>query len=275
MSRLVAQTAFAPVKGGELHYESLGEGEAIVFIHAGVADHRMWDDQFYVFGIDHHVIRYDTRGFGKSRTESVEFSNRQDVIDLMDHLGVEKAHLIGCSRGGQIAVDTAVEFPDRVLSLVPTAAGLSGFDIEPTPELLAEWDLGESGEAMRQKGEHEQAADFESWYWTDGPRSPKGRAPSHVRAKVRQMILSNNTRHDGEGKAVPLDPPAFGRLGSISVSTLVVEGEFDELTEHYMAVAMENGISGARRIVLPAAHMIPMELPVEFNSAVSEFLVAR
>src|SRR5579884_603362 len=114
--RRMMESGYAPVEGGELYYETLGEGPVIVLIHAAVADHRMWEDQFYLFGESHRVVRYDGRGFGKSRTADDEFSDRQDLAELMDHLGIEKAHLIGNSRGGQLAIEFALQFPERVLS---------------------------------------------------------------------------------------------------------------------------------------------------------------
>lgn len=274
MKTRILKTGFAPVHGGELYYEALGEGETILLIHAGVADHRMWDDQFYLFGIDRRVIRYDTRGFGKSRTENTEFSNRQDVVDLMSHIGCEKAHIIGVSRGGQIAVDFAVEFPDRVLSLVPTAAGLSGFDYDMSKIDPAEIERCEYVESFGAKGDYDTAAELESAYWCDGPLQPEGRCPAHVRAKVRQMILDNFARKDGEAKAIPLDPPAAPRLGTIAVPTLVVIGKYDETICQVMGDYTAENIPGARKIVMPGAHMLTMELPVEFNAAVMEFISA-
>jgi pimeloyl-ACP methyl ester carboxylesterase len=199
----------------------------------------------------------------------VEFSNRQDIADLLDHLGVREAHLIGNSRGGQIAIDFALEFPDRALSLIPVAAGLSGFDIaEPSPELKAEWDLCEQIESL---ADPEESLDRMASFWCDGPRSPLGRCLAHVRAKVRQMIAENNARVDGEPKAVVLDPPAAPRLESITVPTLIVLGEHDELTEEVMGEEMARRIPGARKLVFPAAHMVTMECPVEFNQAATSF----
>ena len=66
-----------------------------------------------------------------SRTEATSFSNRQDVADLLHHLGVERAHVIGVSRGGQIAVDFTLEHPEMVSALIPAAAGLSGYEEQP------------------------------------------------------------------------------------------------------------------------------------------------
>src|SRR4030042_4061059 len=104
----------APVHKGELYYEVAGSGHPVLFIHAGVADCSMWEDQFNLFSQSYRVIRYDTRGFGKSRTETTEFSNRQDILDLFKHLGVERACVIGISRGGQIAIDFTLEHTDSV-----------------------------------------------------------------------------------------------------------------------------------------------------------------
>src|SRR2546421_8761630 len=80
------ETGFVKAPGARLYYEAAGRGHPLLLIHAGVADCRMWDAQFQVFAEQFRVVRYDTRGFGKSLTEDVSFSNRQDVSDLLDHL---------------------------------------------------------------------------------------------------------------------------------------------------------------------------------------------
>src|SRR5258705_2940608 len=112
------ETGYAPVKGGELYYEVAGEGRPMVLLHAGVSTLRMWDDQWDAFTKKYRAVRYDTRGFGKSRTEAVEFSNRQDLPDVMKHVGMDKAILIGVSRSGQIAVEFTGESPDMVDVLI-------------------------------------------------------------------------------------------------------------------------------------------------------------
>ena len=111
---LLVQTGYAPVFRGELYYEVAGQGHPLLLIHAGVADCRMWDAQLDEFTRRFSVIRFDARGYGRSRTEDTLFSNRQDILDLLDHLGVDKTHLIGVSRGGQIAIDFTLEHPERV-----------------------------------------------------------------------------------------------------------------------------------------------------------------
>src|SRR5437899_12029961 len=86
----------------------------------------MWDAQFPVFAQQFRVVRYDTRGFGKSLTEDVSFSNRQDVSELLDHLGIDRTYVSGVSRGGYIAIDFTLQHPERVAALIPVASALGG-----------------------------------------------------------------------------------------------------------------------------------------------------
>ena len=110
--------------GARIHYEVAGpdDAPAILFLHAGVATSAMWDPQFRDLSRDHRVVRYDLRGFGRTESQDVPFSNRSDAIAVLDAAGVDRATLVGASRGGTIALDTAVEFPERVnWALVPVA----------------------------------------------------------------------------------------------------------------------------------------------------------
>ena len=128
MQSLNPESGFVDVEGGKLYYEAAGEGHPLVLIHDSVGNRTMWDGHFEELAKKYRVIRYDTRGYGKTTTEPVSYSNRQDLLDLLDHLGVDKAYLIGVSRGGQIAIDFTLEHPERVDALIPVAAGLSGYE---------------------------------------------------------------------------------------------------------------------------------------------------
>jgi pimeloyl-ACP methyl ester carboxylesterase len=273
--KLQVTTGFLDVPGGQLYYEVAGTGHPLVFIHAGVADNRMWDEQFVPFAERYRVIRYDTRGFGKTRTEEVEFSNRQDLYDLLTHLGVEKAYVIGLSRGGQIAVDFTVEHPEMVAALIPAAAGLSGYDqpLGDSDAVQQEAALFTRMEELWEKGAHDELQELEVHAWVDGPRQPVGRAASDVRERVREMNAGAYNRGEPEPKPQPLDPPAAGRLHEIAVPTLVLIGDLDELATQAMAEYMAQHITGARKVVFPgAAHMVNMERPERFNEVVLEFL---
>ena len=94
---------FLAVHGGNLYYEVEGAGEALVFIHGWLGNLRMWDCQARALAGSYRVVRCDMRGFG-STTERVEFAYWADVAALLDHLGVDRAHIVGQSFGGAIAV---------------------------------------------------------------------------------------------------------------------------------------------------------------------------
>src|SRR5688572_299700 len=133
------ESGFIEVPGAKLYYEAAGDGPQVVLIHAGVAHLRMWDAQVAAWRDRHRVIRYDTRGFGRTLTQDVPYSNRADLAAVMDHLGVEKAHILGLSRGAMIALDFAVEQPGRAKSLVWVAGGLRGFEPDEDSRLAAMW----------------------------------------------------------------------------------------------------------------------------------------
>lgn len=265
------ETGFAQAPGARLYYEVTGQGHPLLLIHAGVADCRMWDEQFPVFAEHFRVIRYDTRAFGKSVTEDVAFSNRQDICDLLDHLGIERTYIIAVSRGGSIAIDFTLEHPDRVAALIPVASGLGGFKSGPRPD--AETRMFAEMDRLYEAKDFTRLADLEVRMWVSGPGQSPDRVGLPLRERVREMILRNYTTHTVEGQPVVLDPPAAGRLAEIRVPTLVVLGDLDETGVTRAAEAIANGVPGARKVVIPGtAHMLTMEKPAEFTRLVLEFL---
>ena len=122
-----------PVNGGKLYYEITGQGHALVLIHGGQLDRRMWDDQFRFFGSKYKVIRYDVRGFGNSPAAAEPYSDKEDLAALLKFLKVEKAYIAGLSLGGRIAIDFAIAHPEMVDALVLAGPGLSGFSFNPDP----------------------------------------------------------------------------------------------------------------------------------------------
>lgn len=270
-------TGYAPVPGGELYYEVAGAGPAVVLIHAGIADLRMWDDQLAALAAAHTVIRFDCRGFGRTRTEPVAYSNRQDVADLLDHLGVARAAVVGCSRGGQIALDFTIDRPERVSGLVWVCSGVGGWtppDEIFHPDEIALWEAMEAAEAA---GEHERVATLDVRLWVDGPLQPAGRAAEAVRQKVYAMALNNYQAHahlEAAGLAAqPLAPPALGRLGEVRAPVLAIVGELDPAATAAAAAVLAAGVPNCRVERFPdCAHLPNLEQPERFNGLLSAFL---
>ena len=261
---------YLSVSGARLYFEVAGSGHPVVLIHAGIADCRMWDEQFTVFAQRYRVIRYDTRGFGKSKTEDVEFSNRRDLLDLLEHLGVEQVYLVGASRAGGIAIDFTLEHPEKVAALILVGSGLGGLD-HKQPEHEKRM-FNEMEQAWKQK-DFARLAALELSVWVDGPGQPETRVDASLRERVRDMILNTYKTHTTEGKPQRLNPPAAGRLAEIRASTLIIVGELDESGVLAAADLLKHGIPAARKVVMAgAAHVPSMERPAEFNRIVLDFI---
>ncbi len=167
------KSGYAPSDGAKIYFESAGAGPAVVFIHAGVSDRRMWDPQMDFFARKFRVARYDLRGFGKSEMPDLPYSNRADLVNVLQHLEIDKAALIGCSMGGATAIDLTLEHPERVTALVPVGAGVSGW-MEWSDEGIRYF-----AEFMRlaKDGEIERAREMDAMLWLDGPSRDPSRIP--------------------------------------------------------------------------------------------------
>ena len=260
------ESGYADVSdGGRLYWEHAGRGPVIVLIHAGLWDRRIWDAQMEPFAESHRVVRYDLRGFGRSSPLEQPFSAREDLAELLGALGIDQAALVGCSIGGGLAVDFAIEFPRSVSALVAVCAGASG---DPTDDDEATIRVLEEAEALAEAGEVDRALELELGVWT-----PPGDDPS-VDARIREIAFDNKAAETAQWSlSRRLDPPAFGRLGEVSAPTLVVAGERDASIMAPITDNLAAGIPGARKVVAPGADHLPMmRRPVEFNRIVLGFL---
>ena len=109
------KSGFVNIGNAQLYYETAGEGAALVMIHAGVADRRQWNNEFDFFARDFQALRYDMRGYGKSEPVDGEFSHMDDLIAVLNALGLhEPVVIMGCSMGGGLAMDFALTLVERL-----------------------------------------------------------------------------------------------------------------------------------------------------------------
>jgi 3-oxoadipate enol-lactonase len=260
--------------GGALVWESAGEGPDVAFLHPGLWDGRVWDEQFGVLSRTYRVLRFDFRGYGRSsRPEPGRpYSHVEDLAAVMDAAGVERAALIGNSMGGRVAVDFALTHPGRVSALVLATPALSGF--EGTQDEEAAWEAA-FADVERQIEEAVTAGDLEvaqdlrlQHLW-----APLGMDDEAGR-RIREIAFDNvqELTMDESGE-IPIDPPAVGRLGEIDVPTLVLPADHDPPWHERMCEVLAEGIRGARLVRIPETdHVIPLRRPEEFNQLVLGFL---
>jgi 3-oxoadipate enol-lactonase len=257
------------LNGARIHYRRSGAGFPVVFLHAGVADSRMWEPQAAGLAEHFDVIAPDMRGFGESELPPGSWSPTADVLALMDALALRQApHLIGCSIGGRTAIDFTIENPDRISKLVLVGAGVSGETHDDEDEsIYAEVEAAEKAKDLVALNEAEMKL------WLVGP----GRTPAHVDQRLRDLFLDMNGRalqSDFDNAPVEkLDPPAVGRLVEIRAPVLVIVGDHDLPAIHKSADLLVSNIRGARKAVIhDAAHLPNLEYPEKFNRLVLDFL---
>jgi pimeloyl-ACP methyl ester carboxylesterase len=258
-----AVQGFAPVRDGQLYYQVRGHGAPVVLIHGGSLQHGMWDDQFDLLAQDFRVVRYDVRGFGKSGSPETPHSQWEDLRALLEHLSIERTHIVGLSLGGKIAVDFALEYPEKVDRLVLAGPGLSGWRFEPAP-----W-IEELGQAI-EAGDQRAAAEA----WLRSPHLAAAMENPEVAERVRRLTLENERAFVPVFKAYEPDPPATERLQELEAPVLLVVGTRDDVEIGRIADRLVEQVPDLRKIAIEGAgHMVNMERPEEFNRAVLDFLL--
>jgi pimeloyl-ACP methyl ester carboxylesterase len=189
-----------------------------------------------------------------------------DLRELMNTLGIDRAILVGLSLGGRIAIDMALEEPERVEAIVAVSSGLSGyrfeseFYIEHRDAMIQAWRAGEFDTVVEE---------FQRC-WTDGPHRAPEEIDPEVREKVRAMAR-NGLEHAMEGRLI--DPPAIDRLAELDLPMLVVTGELDMPGIHEIAELIVEANPNAELVTIPdAAHMVNMEEQERINELLIEYL---
>jgi pimeloyl-ACP methyl ester carboxylesterase len=257
------------VNGVRIHYERSGAGFPVIFLHAGIADSRMWEPQVGAFEKEFDVIRPDQRGFGKSELPPTPWSPVEDLLALIDELGLKPAHLVGCSMGGSFAIDFALDHPDRISKLVLVGSAVGGFALRPEhAHVFAEV------AAARKAGDLDALNEAMLYLFLDGPERPRG----YVAEPLRALFLDMNAIAVGSDfeKAPPAQNVlAIRRLHEITAPTLVIVGDKDVPPVLEAADLLAESIPNARKAVIKdAAHLPNLEHPEEFNRLVLDFLQA-
>lgn len=248
-----------------------GDGFPVIFLHAGVCDHRMWLGQIEaVADAGFHAIAYDRRGYGETTSVDEGFSHLEDLEAVLDALDIHAAILVGCSMGGGLAIDFALTHPGRTVGLV-----LVGTSITGASSFVAEAEQGivMAEEDAEERGDLDMLNKVQAHAWLDGPRSANGRVWGAARELFFEMngkILRHPPLNREEAR-----PPAIDRLDAITAPSLLICGDLDFnyiLQRHEDA---SEALGNAFAVVLEGtAHLPNLERPDLFNPLLLEFLGA-
>ncbi len=260
------QTLKLAVPDGEIAYDTAGSGPTVVFLHGGFMDRRSWDHQLGPFTKQFRVVRYDIRPFGESSRPEKPYSVPDDLLRLLDHLKVDRAHLVGHSFGGGVALDFALLHPDRVASLILAAGAPSGFAPPEDERKL----VGQIFAAVKEGDDAIVKAWLAHPMWSVARTRPE--VLKELEASTRRNLAPFRMAF---APYVPLNPPAVGRLGEVRVPTLVIVGDRDMPSIKQSAEQMAKQIQGATlKVVAGADHALPLGWADEFNAAVIGFISA-
>ena len=261
--------------GVQLHYEESGEGQTIVFVHEFAGDHRSWEAQMRYFSRRYRCVAYSARGYTPSDIPSKgsmysQDIARDDILAILDHLDVEKGHIVGLSMGGFATLHFGIHYSERAHSLVVAGCGYGAEPDRRTQfreetEKVAEMIQSSTGDAFaEQYAQGPTRVQFQN-------KDPRGWADFRDQLAEHSLDGAAFTMRGVQSQR----PSLFdleADLRQITVPMLVLTGDEDEpclIPNIYLKRTVP---SAALQILPNTGHTINIEEPAALNAAVSDFL---
>lgn len=257
--------------GANIYFESKGEGESVLLIHAGICDCRMWDRQFSALSDHFNVIRFDLPGYGFSDFTGGAVSYISIINELLNYLGVGKAHIMGASFGGKIAIDYALAEQEKCLSLILTSPAIRGWK---DSQELVDYEIEE--ERLYTEGKLQEVAKHNLNMWI-----LRERGKDFVSDSIKDLVLDMQMK--SMNKVEPESPydeveeeEQIDRLETLKTPLLIIIGSDDVADFISMSELLCMKVRHSRRQVIQGtAHLPNMESPIVFNDMVLNFLLKR
>jgi len=235
--------ALVPIGADSVWVEDTGgTGVPIVLLHPGITDSTIWDRLLPLLG-DRRLVRFDRRGFGQSPIATEEFQAMADLVAVLDHLGADRAHLVGNSMGGETSLALAVSTPQRVASMTLLCPGIGGY---PWPDPTAdEQDLYDRYRAAQQAKDVGTLVEIGLGEWC------RCGADDHLSDQMRRTTEVGFVQDDLEQP----NPEQWDRLDSLDLPTTVIAGERDPADSLRASLDLAEKITGAELVRLDVDHL--------------------
>ena len=269
------ETGYVEVDGGRIFWAAVGNGPAVLLIHGGSIDSRMWDGQTAFLADNYRVITYDFRGLGGSPRPTKRYRMSDDALVVLDHLGVASAVVVGFSIGSRIALDLAARVPGRVPAMAIMGVMPWSEDV-PESFSVARADLSarlEPRTRAQRRGDlaGAVAADLDVWASAHHGEARAALAEMCMQAPYFYEYREANDEWLGE-----LPPVSDAELASFSSPCLVINGEHDVPLAQLAAERLADVMARADLLVFADAdHFVNLGHPTQFNDALREFLDRR
>ena len=261
--------------GVKLAYEEAGSGTPVVFVHEFAGDMASWEPQLRTFGMRYRAIAYNARGYPPSDVPPAPGSYsqdraRQDILAVLDGLGVEKAHIVGLSMGGFATLHFGIHHSDRALSI--TVAGC-GYGAEPDKREQFKMEANATADLIQNEGMEAFANTY-----SVGPtrvqfqnKNPRGWQEFRDQLAAHSALGSANTMRGVQAERPSLFDLKEAMAG-ITAPTLVLTGDEDWPCLLPGVMMKENIPTAALVVMANCGHTINIEEPDEFNTIVLDFL---
>ncbi|WP_052440676.1 alpha/beta fold hydrolase [Streptacidiphilus anmyonensis] len=248
------------VRGGEVWARDTGgDGPPLVLLHPGIGHSAIWDELVPPLAERFRVIRYDMRGYGRSPRATAPYALVDDLEAVLDHFGVRRASLVGCSMGGGTAMTLALAAPERVASMVLLCPSVPGYPWPEEPELEAEYD------ALKRSGAPDVRLTFALRVWAAAG------ADERVFALMRSSVATWEA-----GEFEQEDETVFERLGQVEVPSVLLVGDLDRAALVAANQEAARRIPGCELTLLPGVdHYLPLRAPELVVEAVIRHCLGR
>lgn len=263
--------------GVRLHYEEVGEGRPLIFVHEFGGDLRSWEPQLRHFGRYYRCIAFNARGYPPSEVpESVASYSIEraadDVAVVLDHLKLERAHVVGLSMGGFATLHFGLRHHHRALSLAICGCG---YGAEKDKRARFQHDSEQLAERFEREGSAKVAAHYALGVARVQlqNKDPRGWSEFGERLAAHSPKGSANTLRGVQAQRPSLYD-MVERMAAITAPTLIVAGDEDEACLQ-PGILMKRTIATSGLVILPkTGHLVNLEDPALFNRTLQDFLLA-
>jgi 3-oxoadipate enol-lactonase len=222
--------------------DSGGSGDPLVLLHPGITDSTIWDGLVPFLG-DRRVVRFDRRGFGRSPVATEPFQALADLVGVLDHLGVDRAHLVGNSMGGETSLALAVTEPARVASMTLLCPGIGGYPWpDPSPE---------EQELVTRYRDAVAAKDVETLVSIGLGEWCQSGTDDYLTEQLRRAFEADLAQDEHEQP----NPEQWDLLDQVAVPTAVIAGALDPADSLQASLDLAGRIPGAELVRLDVDHL--------------------
>ena len=219
-----------------------GDGVPLVMLHPGIIDSTIWDRLVSLLA-GQRVVRFDRRGFGQSPTATEQFDAMTDLVTVLDHLGADRAHLVGNSMGGETSLALAITHPERVASMTLLCPGIGGYPWpDPSPE---EEELYDRYRTAKEARDVDTLVEIGLGEWC------RSGADEYLTEQVRRSTELDFTQGDLEQP----NPEQWDQVASVDIPTTVIAGSLDPADSLQASLDLADRIPGAQLVRLDVDHL--------------------